>query len=449
MRPVATARRGRAARCGRARSSSTRRAAWASRTPDGRGRIDRARAAARDRAAAGALGRVSAPRCWRFGEALAPPTPTRSAATARRSDLAGALAAVRERYRGRPVAGIVLLSDGGDTSGRGAPRPSDRCRRSTPIGIGAPDGRARSRGAERHRRRSGPGRLARRSRGVGGRATAQRHRADRAAAARERPAARSPPRRAGRRRRAGPATSSTSSPARGAATVYTVEIPAAAGELGPGEQPRSVLVQPPSRPRRVLLVEGAPGFEHSFLKRALARRLAASRSTRSSARARTSRAPTRSTSRRRARAATRSIDRLSADAPSARSPTTRSSSPTSRRRSSPRAQLEATRDFVGAARRRPAGARRAVVPAKRGSSARRSRKCCRCDSEPAAATRRCRRGPSRGTNRVALTRGRRGASRHAARRRRSTRRASAGRPSPRSRRSRRSAGRGPAPACWR
>ncbi len=27
--------------------------------------------------------------------------------------------------------------------------------------------------------------------------------------------------------------------------------------------------QPPSRPRRVLLVEGAPGFEHSFLKRAL------------------------------------------------------------------------------------------------------------------------------------------------------------------------------------
>ena len=43
-----------------------------------------------------------------------------------------------------------------------------------------------------------------------------------------------------------------------------------AGELVPENNARSVLVQPPSRPRRVLLVEGAPGFEHSFLKRAWA-----------------------------------------------------------------------------------------------------------------------------------------------------------------------------------
>ncbi|MCA1561072.1 MAG: hypothetical protein LC804_12665 [Acidobacteria bacterium] len=34
---------------------------------------------------------------------------------------------------------------------------------------------------------------------------------------------------------------------------------------------RSTLVQAPGRRRRVLLVEGAPGFEHSFLKRALSR----------------------------------------------------------------------------------------------------------------------------------------------------------------------------------
>ena len=51
-------------------------------------------------------------------------------------------------------------------------------------------------------------------------------------------------------------------------TVYTVEIPAAADEVVGGEQRRSVLVPAPARPRRVLLVEGAPGFEHSFLKRA-------------------------------------------------------------------------------------------------------------------------------------------------------------------------------------
>jgi uncharacterized membrane protein len=59
------------------------------------------------------------------------------------------------------------------------------------------------------------------------------------------------------------------SPVAGVATVYTVEIPVIPGELVPENNSRSVLVQPPSRARRVLLVEGAPGFEHSFLKRAL------------------------------------------------------------------------------------------------------------------------------------------------------------------------------------
>ena len=59
-------------------------------------------------------------------------------------------------------------------------------------------------------------------------------------------------------------------PAREGPTVYTVEIPAAADELVPENNTRSTLVQPPTRPRRILLVEGAPGFEHSFLKRAWA-----------------------------------------------------------------------------------------------------------------------------------------------------------------------------------
>ena len=58
------------------------------------------------------------------------------------------------------------------------------------------------------------------------------------------------------------------SPNAGAPTVYTIEIPAAAGDLVPENNTRSVLVQPPTRPRRVLLVQGAPGFEHSFLQRA-------------------------------------------------------------------------------------------------------------------------------------------------------------------------------------
>jgi uncharacterized membrane protein len=60
------------------------------------------------------------------------------------------------------------------------------------------------------------------------------------------------------------------SPGRGVATVYTIEIPETSGELVPENNSRSTLVQSPSRLRRVLFVEGAPGFEHSFLKRAWA-----------------------------------------------------------------------------------------------------------------------------------------------------------------------------------
>ncbi len=60
------------------------------------------------------------------------------------------------------------------------------------------------------------------------------------------------------------------SPGAGAPTVYKVETPVEPGELVPENNARSTLVQPPTRPRRVLLIEGAPGFEHGFLKRAWA-----------------------------------------------------------------------------------------------------------------------------------------------------------------------------------
>ena len=61
----------------------------------------------------------------------------------------------------------------------------------------------------------------------------------------------------------------TVSPAPDAATVYSVEIPVAAGELAPENNKRSVLVPAQAGRRRILVVEGAPGFEHTFLKRAL------------------------------------------------------------------------------------------------------------------------------------------------------------------------------------
>ena len=53
-------------------------------------------------------------------------------------------------------------------------------------------------------------------------------------------------------------------------TVYTVEIPADERERVTENNARSVLVSPAGRKRRVLMVEGAPGFEHSFIRRALA-----------------------------------------------------------------------------------------------------------------------------------------------------------------------------------
>src|SRR6185295_16914265 len=52
---------------------------------------------------------------YSVGDGLAPATVDSLNANARQTDLAGALAAVRERYRGQRVAGIVVLSDGGDT----------------------------------------------------------------------------------------------------------------------------------------------------------------------------------------------------------------------------------------------------------------------------------------------------------------------------------------------
>jgi uncharacterized membrane protein len=200
-----------------------------------------------------------------FGEGLAPAEPPSLGASARRSDVAGALAAVRERYRGRPIAGIVVISDGGET-GRGLTQDAV----AAPVyafGVGAPapknDREVLSVTAAEavldesrvdlavlavsHGTRSAVEmRLL-----ENGRPIEVRH---------VRPAADGGPFR----------EVFHVAPPAGAATVYSVEIPAQTGELVPENNVRSILVQPPARARRVLLVEGAPGFEHSFLKRALA-----------------------------------------------------------------------------------------------------------------------------------------------------------------------------------
>jgi uncharacterized membrane protein len=200
-----------------------------------------------------------------FGEELKGAAPETMTASATHSDLAGALAAVTARYRGRPVAGIVLLSDGGDTAAGSVPA-------SLPpvyaIGVGSP--------AIAHDREVLSVTAAE--------AVFDDSRIDLAVSAvshgegteplalqllengkpievrRVAPVADGVPLR----------TVFRVAPARGQATVYTVEVPLGPGELVAENNRRSVLVQPPSRVRHVLFVEGAPGFEHSFLKRAWA-----------------------------------------------------------------------------------------------------------------------------------------------------------------------------------
>jgi uncharacterized membrane protein len=200
-----------------------------------------------------------------FGESLLEIGPDGMHATARRSDLQGALGALRDRYRGKPVAGIVLLSDGGDTSGA-----------AEEAAAGGPAIHAIGVGAAR------PGRDREVLGVTAAEAVLDDSRIDLAVSAISHGFGVEPiPLRLlenGRPievRRVTPAADGVPvhyvfqvSPGRGNATVYSVEIPPSPGELAPENNARSTLVQAPARNRRILLVEGAPGFEHSFLKRA-------------------------------------------------------------------------------------------------------------------------------------------------------------------------------------
>jgi len=213
------------------------------------------------------------------GEGVAPATVDRLTADARRTDLSSALASIRERYRGQRVPGIVVISDGGDTeagadgaAGRaGGARPAGGEVGGPPVfavGVGSPDG---PRDREVLGITAGDPRLDHAtvdlhvtavSTGFGRapfslRVLANGQLLD--------------------TRRLVPAADGspidqvfTVSPDPLNATVYTAEIPRDDGELVPENNSRALLVSPAGRKRRVLLVEGAPGFEHSFMARALA-----------------------------------------------------------------------------------------------------------------------------------------------------------------------------------
>ena len=272
-------------------------------------RIDRARRLVIDRLLP-ALGSQFHVEVLGFGEAVAPDGAGGLAAAARRSDLGAALAAIRDRYRGQAVAGIVLLSDGGDTSGAG-----ERAAEGGPPIYAVASGRTTA-GKDREILSVTAAEAVLDDSRVDLAVSAVSHglgnATDRAATAGERPAPIDV-------RRVTPAAEGTPvrevfhvSPGRGAPTVYTVETPVAAGELVPENNARSVLVQPPARAPGVSCWSRVrPGSSTAFSS---ARWTSdpGSKSTRSCARARTSRAPIPSTSRPRSRGATALDVRISA-----------------------------------------------------------------------------------------------------------------------------------------
>ena len=215
-----------------------------------------------------ALARRFRPEVWTFGETLAPMTGAEMSAGAGRSDLSGALRALRERYRERPVAGIVVISDGGETGEEDAAALADAVPAPVyTIGVGST-----RLGADFEVLDVSAGELALADSSVDMTVAAVHHGSsgpfDLRVLENGRPVD---------LRRVTPAADGspvralfTVSPPRETATLYTVEIPSAAGELVVENNRRSVLVEPAGRQRRVLMIEGAPGFEHSFIKRALA-----------------------------------------------------------------------------------------------------------------------------------------------------------------------------------
>ena len=215
-----------------------------------------------------ALSKRFQPEWLAAGETLAPVVEGSVQAVAPRTDLSGALRAVGDRYRGRTVAGIVLVTDGGDTSGRDvAAALEGEALPVFTVGVGDPQV---ARDREVVSLSAGQAPLGDAlvdlsvtavSHGYGTTPIALHVLANGRPVdvRRVTPAADGSPVQA----------SFTLAPDRAGPTVFTVEIPVAPGELVAENNRQRVLVAPPGRRRRLLLVEGLPGFEHAFLTRAL------------------------------------------------------------------------------------------------------------------------------------------------------------------------------------
>jgi uncharacterized membrane protein len=235
---------------------------------DGQPRIARARAIAQFDLLP-ALSQRYQTALFAVGDGLAEASLDRIEAKAGKTDLTGALARVRERFRGQRVAGIVLLSDGADTGQPTATDRADRGNSSVPvfaIGVGATSGlrdrevRSIAAGDQRLADASVDLQVSASSSGFGRAPYEMRLLANGALVETRRvsPAANASP----------DQVRFTVFPDSSRTTVYTAEIPGASGEPIGENNARSVLVSAAGRARRVLLIAGAPGFEPSFMTRA-------------------------------------------------------------------------------------------------------------------------------------------------------------------------------------
>ena len=233
--------------------------------PDAGGpRIDRARELVRDRLLP-ALGEAFETEVLAFGDALASVDVDALAAGASRSDLAGALDGIPARFGGRVIAGIVVVSDGVATGRSDVAAVAARLPAPVyTLGVGDPlAGPDREVTALESGQPVGAGSV------VDVSATIVSHRlGDTPFDVRLLADGRLVDVRRVRPERDAPTVAVFRvAPDPVLASVYTVEVPVDAAELVPGNNRRQVLVRPPERSRRLLLVEGSPGHEHSFLKR--------------------------------------------------------------------------------------------------------------------------------------------------------------------------------------
>ena len=202
---------------------------------------------------------------YRIGERVARADLEQMAASDRVSNLTVAVREIRERYRDRSLAGIVLLSDGGETGEAVAQANTVPGPPVVAVGVGSPDVPA-----DREIRSLTTGPSAFDASLVEITATLVGHGARGPASVRLTEDGRVIELRDVVLPGDGTPVQAvfTVPQDRARAAVFHIEVAPAPGELTTANNAGDVLVGPPARPRRLLIVEGLPGFEHAFLKRA-------------------------------------------------------------------------------------------------------------------------------------------------------------------------------------